>query len=89
MMSGSGSTIFCIGSLTLTPTPTLTPTLTPTPTPTLTLTLTLTLTIFCIGSPRADARDTWQQELRAEYADVGVTIFERAFCSRPEDAKLW
>lgn len=43
-------------------------------------------TIFCIGAPRADARGTWQQELKAEY---DVTVFERAFCSRPADEKLW
>jgi len=43
-------------------------------------------TIFCIGEPSADARGSWQQELQAEHA---VTVFERRFCSRPADEKLW
>jgi len=43
-------------------------------------------TIFCIGSPRDDASDTWKDEISTKH---NAEVFEESFCQRPADEKLW
>ena len=43
-------------------------------------------TIFCVGTPRGDVVDTWQDAIRAKF---DVEVYEEMFCRRLPDERLW